>query len=267
MPLTQFPANHPDGHELDFLAGGGELGILIRAMDWVSSPLGPVENWPRALRTAVRITLTSRQPMFVWWGEQLINLYNDAYRSILGGKHPHALGQPANVVWREIWDQVEPRVRSVMSGDSGTYDESLLLIMERYGYPEETYYTFSYSPVPNDDGCTGGIFCANTDDTQRIVGERQLALLRELVSQTADAPTIEQACTLSAASLATDTRDLPFALIYLSSPDHRRITLAGASGIVPGHPAAPVDVSADENSPGPFRAVANASAPLLIDLL
>ena len=267
MSLTQSPAHQPDSKEVDFLAGGGELGVLMRAVDWGSTPLGPVETWPRALRTAVRIMLTSRQPMFVWWGEQLINLYNDAYRSILGGKHPQALGQPATLVWREIWDQVEPRARSAMSGNSGTYDESLLLIMERYGYPEETYYTFSYSPVPNDDGGTGGIFCANTDDTQRILGERQLALLRELASQTADARTIEQACRLSAASLATDTRDLPFALIYLFSPDHRRITLAGSSGIAHGHPAAPPDVSADENSPWPFRAAASGSAPLLIDIL
>jgi hypothetical protein len=103
----------------------------MRAMDWHSNPLGPVEKWPHALRTAVRIMLTSRQPMFVWWGDQLINLYNDAYCSILGGKHPWALGQPAYAVWREIWDQVGPRARSAMSGNSGTYDESLLLIMER----------------------------------------------------------------------------------------------------------------------------------------
>ena len=267
MRSTPFSEEKPEADHADFLAGGGELGALMRATDWRSTPLGAVETWPRALRTAVRIMLTSRQPMFVWWGEQLINLYNDAYRSILGGKHPQALGQPASVVWREIWDQVEPRVRSAMSGNSGTYDESLLLIMERYGYPEETYYTFSYSPVPNDDGGTGGIFCANTDDTQRIVGERQIALLRELASQTADARTIEQACALSAASLGTDTRDLPFALIYLLSPDHRRITLAGASGITAGHPAAPAEVSADENSPWPFHAAARATTPLLIDVL
>ncbi|HKU62717.1 MAG TPA: hypothetical protein VJQ44_15965 [Gemmatimonadales bacterium] len=89
----------------DPLGGGGELGRLMRGTDWSPTPLGPVESWPGALRTAVPIILTSRQPMFVWWGEQLINLHNDAYRSILGGKHPVALGQPASVVWRESWDQ------------------------------------------------------------------------------------------------------------------------------------------------------------------
>ena len=137
------------------LAGGGELGALMRAMDWSRTALGPVESWPQALRTSVRILLTSRQPMFVWWGDELINLYNDAYKTIVGGKHPQALGQPASVVWREIWDQVGPRAKSAMTANEGTYDEALLLIMERHGYREETYYTFSYSPVPSDTGRPG----------------------------------------------------------------------------------------------------------------
>jgi hypothetical protein len=156
--------------------------------------------------------------MFVWWGEELINLYNDAYKSIVGGKHPKALGQPASDVWQEIWDQVGPRAESAMLKNEGTYDEALLLIMERNGYPEETYYTFSYSPVPNDQGGTGGIICANTDDTQRIIGERQLALLRELAARTADARTFDEACTLSAKCLETNPYDLPFAMIYLVDP-------------------------------------------------
>src|SRR4028118_1432561 len=176
-----------------FLAGGGEMGQRMREADWSRSPLGPVERWPRSLKTAVRIMLTSRQPMFVWWGTELINLYNDAYKAIVGGKHPEALGQPASHVWREVWDQVGPRAESTLLRNEATYDESLLLIMERHGYAEETYYTFSYSPIPSDDGGTGGIFCANTDDTQRIIGERQLALLRELAARSADARTFEEA--------------------------------------------------------------------------
>src|SRR3954454_7053013 len=197
-------SNHQAPRFADPLGGGGELVRLMRATDWSRTPLGPVASWPQALRTAVRIMLTSRQPMFVWWGEQLTNLYNDAYQSILGGKHPWALGQPAEVVWREIWDQVEPRARSAMLGNEGTYDEALLLIMERHGYQEETYYTFSYSPVPNDQGGTGGIICANTDDTRRIIGERRLALLRELAARTAEARTWQDAFALGGEALATD---------------------------------------------------------------
>jgi hypothetical protein len=104
----------------ELFAGGGELGELMRRRDWSVTPLGPVDGWPRALRTAVRIMLTSRQPMFVWWGDQLINLYNDAYRTIVGGKHPQALGQPASGVWREIWDDVGPRAASAMERNEGT---------------------------------------------------------------------------------------------------------------------------------------------------
>ncbi len=107
----------------------------MRAYDWSGTSLGPVEQWPQSLKTTVRIMLTSRQPMWVWWGEELINLYNDAYRLILGGKHPWALGQPAQQVWREIWDQVGPRAEGALRHNEGTYDEALLLIMERNGYP------------------------------------------------------------------------------------------------------------------------------------
>ncbi|WP_437814027.1 ATP-binding protein [Sorangium sp. So ce1078] len=244
------PADRADAHAV--LAGGGEMGARMRAIDWSSTPLGPVSSWPQSLKTCVRIILTSRQPMFVWWGDALINLYNDAYKSIVGGKHPEALGQPASVVWREIWGQVGPRAASAMRRDEGTYDEALLLIMERHGYQEETYYTFSYSPVPNDQGGTGGIICANTDDTQRIIGERQLALLRDLAARTANARTWEDACERSARALGTDAKDLPFALIYVVDADKQRMQLAGTTGIARGHAAAPESILLTEGSSWPL---------------
>jgi PAS domain S-box-containing protein len=253
--------------ESPLFAGGGELGALMQQRDWSNTPLGPVRAWPRALKTAVRIILTSRQPMFVWWGKDLINLYNDAYKSIIGGKHPQALGQPAAVVWREIWDTLGPRAAAAMSGKAGTYDEALFLLMERNGYPEETYYTFSYSPVPDDEGNTNGIFCANTDDTQRMIGERQVALLREVAARTADARTIADACARSAQSLETNPRDLPFALIYLLDPDHQRMILAGAANITRGHRAAPEAVTVDDTSVWPFAEVMRTTAPYLLSTL
>jgi signal transduction histidine kinase/DNA-binding response OmpR family regulator len=247
-----------------FLAGGGDLGARMRAFDWSSTSLGPAEGWPQSLKTCIRIILTSRQPMFVWWGEELINLYNDAYRAIVGGKHPTALAQPASVVWREIWDQIEPRAATAMRSNEGTYDEALLLIMERNGYPEETYYTFSYSPVPNDQGGTGGIICANTDDTQRIIGERQLALLRELATSAADARTVEEACARSAASLDTNPRDLPFAMIYLTDRERNSAVLAGSSGIAAGDPAAPQAVSLDDDAAWPFAEILRSQKPTVV---
>ncbi|HEY4014098.1 MAG TPA: ATP-binding protein [Polyangiaceae bacterium] len=226
---------------LDFLVGGGEMGARIRAKDWSVTPLGAPSSWPLSLKTCVRIVLTSRQAMFVWWGESLVNIYNDAYKSIVGGKHPEALGEPASVVWREIWEQIGPRAAQTMRDNEGTYDEALLLIMERNGYPEETYYTFSYSPVPHDDGGVGGIICANTEDTRRIFGERQLALLGDLTARVADARRVDDAAAIAATSLATNPRDLPFALVYLleADGDGQRLVLAGSSGVPKGHPAAP----------------------------
>ncbi|HLG63549.1 MAG TPA: ATP-binding protein [Ktedonosporobacter sp.] len=254
----------PDGEQsailssaTDFLAGGGEMGARIRAMNWSATPLGPVESWPQSLKTIVRIMLTSRQPIWIGWGPELIKLYNDPYKAIVGGKHPEALGQPAAVVWHEIWDDVGPRLQTTLQTNEGTYDESLLLIMERYGYPEETYYTFSYSPVPGDHGGVEGIICANTDDTQRIIGERQLKLLRTLAAATADARTIADACRLSSKSLEHNPYDLPFAMIYLLAPEKQAVYLAGTSGIAKDHPAVPATVALNANSIWPFADVIN----------
>ena len=168
------PAAHSAARS--FLNGGGELGQRIREFDWASTPLGPPEQWPHGLKTAVRIMLTSRQPMWIGWGDELIYLYNDPYKSIIGGKHPWALGQSdVRCLARDLGPTSarcsQPRCAAI----EGTYVEAQLLIMERNGYPEETYYTFSYSPIPDDHGGTGGIICANTDDTERVIRERQLA--------------------------------------------------------------------------------------------
>ncbi|MDB5104832.1 MAG: chemotaxis protein CheY [Fibrobacteres bacterium] len=236
----------------DVFAGGGEMGARMRAMDWGLTPLGEPGLWPQNLKTCLRIILTSRQPMFVWWGDRLINLYNDAYKSIVGGKHPQALGQPASEVWKEIWDQVGPRAKATMGGTEGTYDEALLLIMQRHGYPEETYYTFSYSPVPGDLGGAGGIFCANSDETQRIIGARRMSLLRDLASRTTSARTLNDVCARSVESFATETRDLPFAMVYMAAPDGESAILAGASGIRDGHPAARAVASLTVGSSWPF---------------
>lgn len=250
-----------------FLQGGGEMGARIRALDWSRTPLGAPEQWQQSLKTAVRIMLTSRQPIWIGWGAELTYLYNDAYRPILGGKHPEMLGEPATVVWHEIWDQVGPRAESVMFKNEATYDESLLLIMERNGYPEETYYTFSYSPIPDDQGGTGGIICANTDNTQQVIGERQLALLRELAAKTADARTFDEACTSSAQCLATNPYDLPFALIYLIDAEQQQVSLAGTTRIDRGHHLAPETIALNQDSIWQFREVLQAQEPMIVSNL
>ena len=131
-----------------------------------------------------------------------MNLYNDPYRSFLGIKHPAALGKSARQVWAEIWDQIGPRVDAVLLRGESTYDEALLLLMARHGYPEETYFTFSYSPLPDDQGNVGGLFCAVTEETQRVIGERRLKLLREITAATAESLALSQVCESAAQCLS-----------------------------------------------------------------
>jgi PAS domain S-box-containing protein len=157
----------------DAKAAARTMAALVSAHDWARTPLGPIENWPQSLRVAVGICLNSRFPMFVWWGPQLINIYNDAYIPVLGKRHPRALGRPARQNWEEIWPVVGPQADAVMQRGEATWNERVLLMMERHGFTEETYFTWSYSPIPDDRGGIGGLFCACTEDTPRVMAERE----------------------------------------------------------------------------------------------
>lgn len=190
------------------------MGQRIREYDWSKTPLGPIDQWPQSLRTCMRIMLTSRQPIWIGWGKELITLYNDPYLAIMGGKHPRALGEPTATVWREVWPSIGPMLKQVMEKDIGTYVESQLLIMERNGYPEETYYTFSYTPIPGDDGGTAGMICFNTDNTERIISERQLQTLTRLGKRLTDPRSDDDLIEKTIATLKENPFDFPFALFY-----------------------------------------------------
>jgi len=211
-----------------FLLGGGEMGERIREFDWTKTPLGNPEGWEQSLKTCVRIMLSSSQPIWIGWGKELIKLYNDPYKSIAGGKHPAALGQPVSMVWKDIWTDIEPMLKKVMEHDEGTYVESQLLIMERNGYPEETYYTFSYTPVPGDNGVTAGVFCANTDDTSRVINERALETLRSLGKISYKKKKLAEIYAKTAAILAENNKDFPFALFYeITGNEAKQVAWAG----------------------------------------
>ncbi|ARP86721.1 response regulator [Bordetella genomosp. 9] len=235
-----------------FLAGGGDMGARIRAYDWASTPLGPPAQWPQSLKTAIRIMLTSRQPIWIGWGESLIFFYNDPYKSIIGGKHPSALGRPTVEVWQEIWEDIGPLLETAMRGTEGTYVEERLLLMERNGYPEETYYTFSYSPIPDDGGGAGGIICANSDDTARVIGERQVRLLRELAAVSTQSGSWDEACRLSVQALTLNPQDLPFAMLYIAPAQSDTAVLLGCAGIDADHPAVPAELEAGRNAAWPI---------------
>jgi PAS domain S-box-containing protein len=224
--------------------GDGELSRLIRAHDWAATPLGPIADWPQSLRVAVRIMLDSRYAMWLGWGAHLTFLYNDAYAHMtLGAKHPWALGRSVREVWSEIWADIGPRAERVLTTGKATWDEGLLLFLERRGFPEETFHTFSYSPLPDDAGAVGGLLCVVTEDTDRTIGERRLKTLRELAARTTEATaSAEDACRAAALTLAVNPHDLPFALLYLLDADGRAARLAGTAGLDPAAPAAPAVV-------------------------
>jgi PAS domain S-box-containing protein len=228
----------------DLFAGGGEMSRLMRRHDWSATPPGPVEGWPQSLKIAVRIMLGSRYAMWLGWGPDFTFFYNDAYaRMTLGAKHPWALGRSAREVWAEIWSDIGPRAESVLRTGEATWDERLLLFLERSGFPEETYHTFSYSPVPDDQGRVGGMLCVVTEETAKTIGERRLRTLRELAARTnEEVKSAEEACQTAARTLAVNPHDLPFALVYLIDSDARTARLAGATGLPPQSPAAPFSV-------------------------
>ncbi|MCW2717211.1 SpoIIE family protein phosphatase [Pseudonocardia sp.] len=202
-------------------AGGGEMGRVMADHDWAATPLGPPDTWPQGLRSVVRILLTSQFAMWMGWGDELAVLYNDAYRrDTLRAKHPWALGRPAHEVWAEIWPDIGPRIRTVMDTGIATWDEGLQLFLERSGYPEETYHTFSYSPLDDGSGHVTGMLCVVSEDTERVLGERRLRTLSELGDISAvTAPTVEAACEAALAALERGRADVPFAAIHLAESD------------------------------------------------
>lgn len=154
------------------------MGSLMRAHDWTTSPIGHPDTWPQALRSAVSLMLPNKQIMFVAWGPELAFLYNDAYRPVFGKKHPSALGRPFREIWSEVWDEVAPLVDTALGGEA-TWSEDLHLVLERNGYPEDCWFTFSYSPARDESGKIAGLFCAAAETTQRVLADRRLAAENE----------------------------------------------------------------------------------------
>ena len=227
----------------DALAGGGEMGALIRSIDWSKTPLGPAASWPQSLKTALSICLSSRFPILIWWGPQYIKLYNDAYRTVIAAKHPFAMGRPGREVWAEIWDIIGPMLDGVFRNGDATWSDDQMLPLRRSGYTEECYFTFAYSPIRDETGGIGGVFSAVTETTERVLSERRLALLRTLADRTAsETVSPVEACRAAAEALGTSHEDVPFALLYLLSDDGTRLTLASATGLMPGSSARPEEI-------------------------
>lgn len=244
-------------------ASDDEVGRDLAQVDWARTPLGPPAEWPQSLTTAVSILLSSRFPMWMAWGDQLTFFCNAAYRrDTLGRKYPWALGRPASEVWSEIWSDIGPRIDRVLSTEQATWDVALRLILERSGYPEETYHTFSYSPLRDDGGRVVGMLCVVSEDTDRVIGERRMATLRDLGSDPSVARTERQLLDFAAEQLEHNLFDLPFTAIYLfDAVGHAR--LAGVSGVDEGEPAAPRELAPDEFAIWPVTESARGESTLL----
>jgi hypothetical protein len=240
-----------------------EIGRDLAAFDWESTPLGPVDGWPQSLRTAVNILLSSRFSMWMAWGPELTFFCNAAYRrDTLGRKYPWALGRPASEVWAEIWDDIGPRIESVLATGEATWDEALLLIIERSGYPEESYHTFSYSALRDDDARVVGMLCVVREDTDRVIAQRRMATLRDLGSDPSVVRTERQMLDYAAHQLANNPYDLPFTLTYLFG-DNGDAQLAGASGITPGQHAESEILTASGLSAWPTEKPAHGETELI----
>jgi PAS domain S-box-containing protein len=222
----------------DFLAGSGEMASMMRDFDWASTDLGPPGSWPQSLKTVVRIVLTSRYAMWMAWGPSLRFFCNDAYLPTVGIKRDWVLGSRSDKVWEEIWPDIGPRIERVLSSGEATWDEGLLLFLERLGFREETYHTFSYSPLADDDGHISGMLCVVTEETERVVGERRLATLSQLAGRLASARAETEVLDAIKEGMDAADKDLPFALLYLYD-DQGTLRLERASGIPSGHPASP----------------------------
>jgi PAS domain S-box-containing protein len=266
-PVAGVADAEPGSGTAGVFAADAEVGRDMAAVDWAATPLGPPGSWPQSLQTAVGILLSSRFPMWMAWGPRLTFFCNAAYRrDTLGRKYPWALGRPASEVWEEIWDDIGPRIDSVLATATATWDEALRLFLERSGYPEETYHTFSYSPLRDDDGAVVGMLCVVSEDTDRVIGERRMATLRDLGSDLSVVRTEQESLEFAGRQLDLNREDLPFTLTYLFDQAGATARLAASTGIAVGHPAAMATITAgDPDAAWPVAPLLRGE-PALVDL-
>ena len=227
--MNDVAASRSDSPQLDFLAKGGEMGARMRALDWSATPLGHPGQWPQSLKTIVRMMLDSRYAMWMAWGPALTFFCNDAYLPTVGIKRDWVLGARSDEVWKEIWPDVGPRIESVLNNAEATWDEGLLLFLERSGFPEETYHTFSYSPLYDDRNRVTGMLCVVTEVTERVIGERRLRALSDLASLTGALENLDETCRRAISVLSRYPLDVPFAVLYLVEAERGHLRRVAAT--------------------------------------
>ena len=251
------------GHGDPFV-GASPIAARMRAFDWSTTPLGPPADWPASLETIVRMMLKSRFAMWMAWGPELTFFCNDAYAPTLGIKQGWAIGARSDKVWKEIWPDIGPRIERVLETNEATWDEDLLLFLERSGYSEETYHTFSYSPLADDDGAVRGMLCVVTEETERVLAERRVATLRDLGAQTARARSVDEACRIAMQVLDHNRKDFPYALIRLVDAERKQARFVAGCGLSSDHPLMRevLEVGSEPRVAGALEKDAIATVPL-----
>ncbi|GEO05147.1 hypothetical protein AAE02nite_28110 [Adhaeribacter aerolatus] len=250
---------------LNLFRGGGEMGALMAAYNWENHPLGHPDTWPQSLQQNIRLMLNSGFPMFIWWSQDLYMFHNDAYLPALGNKHPAALGARARVMWSEIWDDLGVVVDNIMQGGAPFFADALLLLLERKGFAEETYWTFSYSPAFNDQGEVNGIFCACQEVTNTVLSQRRLKSLKDVSERMTQIQTLEQASQLTCDILYQNKEDIPFCMTYLLDDTGTATTLIGHTGNIPNKALLPTIDLTENNSEWGFAAVMASQQMILCD--
>ncbi|MGY1709980.1 ATP-binding protein [Geodermatophilus sp. SYSU D00758] len=243
----------------DLFAHGGETGRLMAATDWAASPVGPVDGWPSSLRHAVRTVLASRFPMILAWGPGYTQFYNDAYATLIGAKHPGAIGADLRVTLAEGWAALQQPVEHAMTAREASWIPRLLLLLERAGYREETWFTVSHSPASGDDGRVAGMLAVCTEVTGQVLAERRQRLLHDVATAAArldgEVPTV----TAMTAALAAAPADVPVAAVYLCPPGGGRLERVAVAGCEPG--ALPAAAGDPGELLGPLRGLGATGGP------
>jgi signal transduction histidine kinase len=247
---------------------GGQMGQMIRNYPWDAHPLGNPVHWPLSLKTGIRIMLHSKHPIFIWWTKEMYMFHNDAYVPLMGQKHPEGLGAKGYEVWAETWPQLGAILEGILKGDEAFYGEELEVHMNRKGFMDETFWTFSYSAMPDDEGKVNGIFCACNDVTQSVLAKRRLKINKDLSDAIVGQPTLVQACEKACQVMGHSTSDIPFSLMYLLEEGTSEVRMAASSGNLPaGVMLASLQLTiTDGQSPWPLRQVYEQQVPVVVDL-
>ncbi len=226
----------------------GEMATRMRAFDWQQTTVGPLELWSQSLKSTVRTLLDSRYPMILLWGQELAQIYNDAYTNLIGDKHPGALGRSIKETQAESWETIGPMIAEVMTTGIPIWVEDQMLAVNRAGYNEEAHFSLSYSAVEDDEGAIRGMLCVCSEVTRQVLGERRLRLQRDLTARASEIRSVDKTCQDILSTIAEYPLDVPLALIYLCEPDGKTLRLCGSVGVDGNDAVVPTNAVIEEST-------------------